>query len=69
MWVCSCHGITDHEINALLAEPTVTGAADVGVACGAGTMCGGCLPEVQRLCAAAGKCTEASVSVAAVPRV
>lgn len=50
MWVCSCKGVTDHEILAALESPLVVDEYDVGRVCGAGTGCGGCLPEIRRLC-------------------
>lgn len=48
MIVCSCTGVTDRTIGAVLA----TGASsidEVGAACGAGTRCGGCWPHLQAL--------------------
>lgn len=59
MWVCSCNQVTDTEIKALLARPDVNDEHDVGEACGAGTCCGGCLPEIRRLCAQAALAREA----------
>jgi bacterioferritin-associated ferredoxin len=50
MWICSCKAVTDHEINDLLASPAVNDEVDVGLACGAGTECGGCVDEVRQLC-------------------
>lgn len=48
MRVCHCHDVSDREIRHLAME----GVADVdqvGAYCGAGTRCGGCRPEVERL--------------------
>lgn len=58
MWVCSCHRVTDTEIRELLKRPDVVDEHDVGAACGAGTCCGGCLPEIRRLCAQAARTEE-----------
>jgi bacterioferritin-associated ferredoxin len=48
MWVCFCRSVTDRQI----ADAVHDGARtlyEVGRTCGAGTGCGGCLPEVRRL--------------------
>lgn len=52
MWVCHCNGITDGEI--LDTARTASDAEEVARRCGAGTACGGCRPEVRRLCATLG---------------
>ena len=48
MRVCHCYGVSDREIAGL----AVDGVADVeavGRFCGAGTDCGGCQREIERL--------------------
>jgi bacterioferritin-associated ferredoxin len=48
MFVCSCRAVTDRTVDAAI----VTGAStirDVAERCGAGSRCGGCWPELQRL--------------------
>ncbi len=57
MLVCHCHAVSDRVIR----ETVAAGAADeteVGERCGAGTSCGGCRPEVQRLCAMSARLEE-----------
>jgi bacterioferritin-associated ferredoxin len=48
MRVCHCRAVSDREITSLVREGVID-AARVGDYCGAGTACGGCLPEVERL--------------------
>lgn len=45
--ICECKAITRSEIVGLLA--TCTDRAAVGAACGAGTVCGGCVPQIDDL--------------------
>jgi bacterioferritin-associated ferredoxin len=48
MFVCSCRAVTDRTVDAVI----ITGAStvrDVAERCGAGSRCGGCWPELQRL--------------------
>ncbi|HEY7940075.1 MAG TPA: (2Fe-2S)-binding protein [Acidimicrobiales bacterium] len=50
MLICHCEAVNDRKIREVVAR----GACDefeVGLECGAGTRCGGCLDEVRRLCA------------------
>ena len=50
MFVCSCHAVTDRTVKAAVAA----GAHDVEAVadlCGAGSGCGGCWPELERLLA------------------
>ena len=50
MYVCSCKAVTDRTVNAAMAA----GARDVekiADLCGAGSRCGGCWPELERLLA------------------
>lgn len=52
MYVCHCCVVTDGAIREIIAD----GADDldmVGERCGAGTACGGCVPAIERLLAAA----------------
>ena len=47
-YVCSCHGINDQAVRAVIS----TGAAtvdDVIAACSAGGNCGGCVPTIETL--------------------
>ncbi len=48
MFVCSCEAITDRTVNAAIASGAAT-VPDVAERCGAGSRCGGCWPELQRL--------------------
>lgn len=54
MIVCLCHAVRDRDLDAAIAEGAST-VEEVGRACGAGTGCGACIPEVvdrlARLCA------------------
>jgi bacterioferritin-associated ferredoxin len=59
MIVCHCFGISDREVRRCARE----GARDlveVGRACGAGTGCGGCNPELESLVAKEAPCASAS---------
>jgi len=50
MYVCSCRAVTDRTVQAAVAA----GAHDVeeiADRCGAGSRCGGCWPELERLLA------------------
>lgn len=50
MIVCHCRVVSDRHVRAAIDE----GARDlcgVAAACGAGTGCGGCLPELRRILA------------------
>jgi len=48
MFVCSCRAVTDRTVDACIA-----GGADcieeLAERCGAGSRCGGCWPELERL--------------------
>lgn len=49
MLVCHCHRVSDSAVSELLES----GASKVGQlvrSTGAGTSCGGCLPELRRMC-------------------
>jgi NAD(P)H-nitrite reductase large subunit len=48
MRVCHCRSVTDREIVSLVRED-VTDVDAIGEFCGAGTGCGGCRPEVERI--------------------
>jgi bacterioferritin-associated ferredoxin len=48
MFVCSCRAVTDRTVNAAIASGA-TCIEDVAERCGAGTRCGGCWPELERL--------------------
>lgn len=47
MILCSCEAVSDRTIDRVIAEGCTTVAA-IGRACGAGTGCGGCVPELRR---------------------
>lgn len=51
MIVCHCYGISDREIRRCVHEGAAS-VGEVGRACGAGTGCGGCRPEVAELVSA-----------------
>ncbi len=59
MLVCHCKRVHDDTIHHALAAGAAT-PEDLGRATGAGTGCGGCVPELRRLCA------EAAVARAAI---
>jgi bacterioferritin-associated ferredoxin len=48
VYVCSCRGVTDRTVDAVIAAGADTVPA-ISQACGAGTRCGGCWPELERL--------------------
>jgi bacterioferritin-associated ferredoxin len=48
MIVCHCHCVSDREIRSCAREGA-RDLADVGRACGAGTGCGGCRPEIASI--------------------
>jgi len=48
MFVCSCRAVTDRTVDAVLASGA-TCIEDVAERCGAGSRCGGCWPELERL--------------------
>jgi bacterioferritin-associated ferredoxin len=48
MFVCSCRGVNDRAVDAAIASGATT-IGDVAHRCGAGSRCGGCWPELQRL--------------------
>lgn len=48
MFVCSCLAVTDRTVDAAVMAGTTT-IAEVADRCGAGSRCGGCWPELQRL--------------------
>lgn len=48
MFVCSCLAVTDRTVDAVIAGGAST-LDEVTDRCGAGSRCGGCWPELQRL--------------------
>jgi bacterioferritin-associated ferredoxin len=48
MFVCSCRAVTDRTVDAAIASGAHT-IPEVIDRCGAGSRCGGCWPELQRL--------------------
>lgn len=49
MFVCHCRAVTDRQINDAIANGARS-VEEVSAATGAGTVCGGCIPEIERLC-------------------
>lgn len=45
VYVCSCHAVTERQVDASIARGATT-EADVGAETGAGTGCGGCLNRI-----------------------
>lgn len=48
MIVCHCFCVSDREIRSCVREGA-RGLSDIGRACGAGTGCGGCRPEIASI--------------------
>ena len=48
MIVCHCFCVSDREIRSCVRDGAAS-VAEIGKACGAGTGCGGCRPEIARL--------------------
>ena len=48
MIVCHCKGVSDRNIRKAVRQGALT-RADVGLACGAGTCCGGCVDAVDEI--------------------
>jgi bacterioferritin-associated ferredoxin len=48
MFVCSCKAVTDRTVAAAIASGA-SSIQEVADRCGAGSRCGGCWPELQRL--------------------
>jgi bacterioferritin-associated ferredoxin len=48
MYVCHCRGVTDHTIEDEIERGAST-IDDLAECCGAGSECGGCWPELERL--------------------
>ena len=47
--ICACFGVGLNTIRTVLTEGTAANVADIGMALGAGTNCGSCLPELKRI--------------------
>jgi len=53
VYVCLCRAVSDRKVRKAISHGATT-VEEVGGACGAGTGCGGCRPEIEALlCAAA----------------
>jgi bacterioferritin-associated ferredoxin len=50
MYVCSCRGVTDRTIDAVIAVGARS-VEEIARRCGAGARCGGCGPALERLLA------------------
>ena len=48
MFVCSCRAVTDRTVHAAIASGA-TSVEEVAERCGAGSKCGGCWPELERI--------------------
>jgi bacterioferritin-associated ferredoxin len=48
VYVCLCRGVTDRKVRKAIGRGAAT-VEEVGRACGAGTGCGGCHPEIEAL--------------------
>jgi bacterioferritin-associated ferredoxin len=48
MFVCSCKAVTDRTVDAAIASGA-TCIEEIAERCGAGSRCGGCSPELERL--------------------
>jgi bacterioferritin-associated ferredoxin len=57
MLVCHCRAVTDSTIRTAI-ECGAHNVENVGQMCGAGTNCGGCVSEIERLCATMRSLTE-----------
>jgi assimilatory nitrate reductase catalytic subunit len=47
-YVCCCHGVNEHTVRAAIAAGAGT-VEEVGMACRAGTKCGGCHPTIEAM--------------------
>lgn len=65
MIVCLCHGVRDRDLDAAIATGAAT-VEEVGRACGAGTGCGACIPDVEDRLARTGGCDDCPRSLASV---
>jgi bacterioferritin-associated ferredoxin len=52
VYVCLCQAVSDRKVRKAIARGAST-VEEVGRACGAGTGCGGCHPEIEALLRAA----------------
>jgi bacterioferritin-associated ferredoxin len=59
MIVCLCHGVRDRDLDAAISSGAAT-VEEVGRACGAGTGCGTCIPDVEDRLARMNACHGAS---------
>ncbi len=65
MIVCLCHAVRDRDLDAAIAEGAST-VEEVGRACGAGTGCGACIPDVEDRLAHGNGCGDCPRSLASV---
>lgn len=67
MLVCHCRGVNERAVRAVI-DDGARDAFDVAAACGAGSVCGGCVPVVLELLGQCSDCpVSASVQLAPVP--
>lgn len=45
--ICHCNGIMKSEIVQVIKEKGLKSVEEVGEATGAGTICGGCIPDIE----------------------
>jgi bacterioferritin-associated ferredoxin len=48
MLICHCQGVSEREVESAIVSGACTHPA-IARACGAGSMCGGCLPLIEEL--------------------
>lgn len=51
MIVCNCMGVSEEDIIKAIKEGKLKTAEEVGAKTGAGTGCGGCIPEIEKILA------------------
>jgi bacterioferritin-associated ferredoxin len=64
MIVCSCKAVTDRTTRAAIADGAES-IDDLMHRCGAGTSCGGCWPELERLIHSYGSAGDAAAAAVA----
>jgi bacterioferritin-associated ferredoxin len=69
VYVCLCQGVTDRKVRKAIGHGATT-VEEVGRACGAGTGCGGCRPEIEAmLCAGSPERTSVRTEAVSADRV
>ena len=65
MIICLCHAVRDRDLDAAIAGGAAS-VAEAGRACGAGTGCGACIPDVEDRLTRSGGCGDCPRSLASV---